>query len=51
VLLLLSRLMRSSFRFHDRLYRFGGEEFVVLMRWRRNAHAGHAGVRAPAFQR
>jgi diguanylate cyclase (GGDEF)-like protein len=32
VLLLLSRLMRSSFRFHDRLYRFGGEEFVVLMR-------------------
>ena len=32
VLLLLSRLMRSCFRFHDRLYRFGGEEFVVLMR-------------------
>ncbi len=32
VLLLLSRLMRSSFRHHDRLYRFGGEEFVVLMR-------------------
>jgi diguanylate cyclase (GGDEF)-like protein len=32
VLLLLSRLMRSVFRFHDRLYRFGGEEFVVLMR-------------------
>lgn len=32
VLLLLSRLMRSSFRFHDHLYRFGGEEFVVLMR-------------------
>ncbi len=32
VLLLLSRLMRSSFRFHDRLYRFGGEEFLVLMR-------------------
>ncbi len=32
VLLLLSRLMRNSFRFHDRLYRFGGEEFVVLMR-------------------
>ena len=32
VLLLLSRLMRSSFRYHDRLYRFGGEEFVVLMR-------------------
>jgi diguanylate cyclase (GGDEF)-like protein len=32
VLLLLSRLMRGSFRFHDQLYRFGGEEFVVLMR-------------------
>ena len=32
VLLLLARLMRSSFRFHDRLYRFGGEEFLVLMR-------------------
>jgi len=32
VLLLLSRLMRSNFRFHDHLYRFGGEEFVVLMR-------------------
>lgn len=32
VLLLLSRLMRSSFRYHDRLFRFGGEEFVVLMR-------------------
>ncbi|MDO9074492.1 MAG: GGDEF domain-containing protein, partial [Rubrivivax sp.] len=28
VLLLLSRLMRSTFRFHDHLYRFGGEEFV-----------------------
>lgn len=32
VLLLLSRVMRQSFRFLDRLYRFGGEEFVVLMR-------------------
>lgn len=32
VLLLLARLMRSCFRIHDRLYRFGGEEFVVLMR-------------------
>lgn len=32
VLLLLSRLMRAHFRFHDQLYRFGGEEFVVLMR-------------------
>jgi diguanylate cyclase (GGDEF)-like protein len=32
VLLLLARLIRSSFRSHDQLYRFGGEEFVVLMR-------------------
>ncbi len=31
VLLLLARLMRASFRLHDRLYRFGGEEFVVLL--------------------
>ncbi|HMK86949.1 MAG TPA: GGDEF domain-containing protein [Steroidobacteraceae bacterium] len=31
VLLLLSRLMRSSFRIEDQLYRFGGEEFVVLL--------------------
>lgn len=32
VLLLQSRLMRNSFRYYDRLYRFGGEEFVVLLR-------------------
>ncbi len=32
VLLLLARQMRSNFRFYDQLYRFGGEEFVVLMR-------------------
>ena len=42
VLLLLSRLMRSSFRFHDRLYRFGGEEFVVLMRCDTEADAQRA---------
>jgi diguanylate cyclase (GGDEF)-like protein len=42
VLLLLSRLMRSSFRFHDRLYRFGGEEFVVLMRCDTEADARRA---------
>ena len=24
--------MRQSFRHYDRLYRFGGEEFVVLLR-------------------
>jgi len=32
VLLLLARLMRACFRFNDQLYRFGGEEFLVLMR-------------------
>jgi len=42
VLLLLSRLMRASFRFHDRLYRFGGEEFVVLLRCGSDGHAMHA---------
>lgn len=39
VLLLLARLMRSTFRHHDRLYRFGGEEFVVLMRCASDADA------------
>jgi diguanylate cyclase (GGDEF)-like protein len=42
VLLLLSRLMRASFRFHDRLYRFGGEEFVVLMRCSNQPDAAEA---------
>ena len=42
VLLLLARLMRAHFRFHDQLYRFGGEEFVVLMRCHGEAEA--AGV-------
>lgn len=42
VLLLLSRLMRSAFRFHDQLYRFGGEEFVVLMRCSGEADAVNA---------
>jgi len=32
VLLLVARIMRSCFRYSDQLYRFGGEEFVVLMR-------------------
>jgi diguanylate cyclase (GGDEF)-like protein len=32
VLLLRSQLMGNSFRFYDQLYRFGGEEFVVLLR-------------------
>ncbi|MEY3252219.1 MAG: hypothetical protein RL227_1192 [Pseudomonadota bacterium] len=45
VLLLLSRLMRSTFRFHDHLFRFGGEEFVVLMR------CGSESDAASAFER
>ena len=32
VLLLVARMLREMFRHHDRLYRFGGEEFVVLLR-------------------
>jgi diguanylate cyclase (GGDEF)-like protein len=45
VLLLMARLMRSSFRFQDQLYRFGGEEFLVLMRC---AQASDAAI---AFER
>jgi diguanylate cyclase (GGDEF)-like protein len=45
VLLLMARLMRACFRQHDGLYRFGGEEFVVLMRCR------HAGEAAAALER
>ncbi len=32
VLILVARLMRSSCRSHDRVFRFGGEEFVVVLR-------------------
>jgi diguanylate cyclase (GGDEF)-like protein len=46
VLLLVARLMRSSFRFQDQLYRFGGEEFVVLMRGVARVEQAHA-----AFER
>jgi diguanylate cyclase (GGDEF)-like protein len=42
VLLLLARQMRVNFRFHDQLYRFGGEEFVVLMRCPHHADAAAA---------
>jgi len=41
VLLLLSRLMGRSFRIHDRLYRFGGDEFLVLMRCHGEDDATH----------
>lgn len=39
VLLLVAQLMNSSFRASDRLYRFGGEEFVVLLRGATEAEA------------
>jgi diguanylate cyclase (GGDEF)-like protein len=42
VLLLLARLMRTNFRFHDHLYRYGGEEFVLLMRCATGADAASA---------
>jgi diguanylate cyclase (GGDEF)-like protein len=45
VLLLVAQLMRQTFRHGDRIYRFGGEEFVVLLRC---PHAQAAGV---AFER
>lgn len=45
VLLLMARLMRINFRTQDRLYRFGGEEFVVLMRCGETAHAAQAMAR------
>ena len=31
VLVILSQIMRRSFRFDDQLFRFGGEEFVVVL--------------------
>lgn len=39
VLLLVARLLRKSFRSMDRVYRFGGEEFMVLMRCRDDSAA------------
>lgn len=32
VLLLFAHIMRESFRGYDRLFRFGGEEFIVILR-------------------
>lgn len=32
MLILLANLLRSSFRSHDKVFRFGGEEFVILLR-------------------
>ena len=32
VLILMANILRASFRSHDRVFRFGGEEFVILLR-------------------
>ncbi|MCW5298066.1 GGDEF domain-containing protein [Herbaspirillum lusitanum] len=32
VLILVANILRTSFRAHDRIFRFGGEEFVILLR-------------------
>jgi diguanylate cyclase (GGDEF)-like protein len=42
VLILVANLLRSSFRAHDRVFRFGGEEFVVLLRSTTLEHAAQA---------
>ncbi len=42
ILLLMAGLMRLNFRLHDRIYRFGGEEFVVLMRCANHGEAAQA---------
>ncbi|MBI3286125.1 MAG: GGDEF domain-containing protein [Burkholderiales bacterium] len=41
VLILIANLMRSSFRPSDRLFRFGGEEFVILLRSASQEDARH----------
>ena len=45
MLLLVAQLLRTTFRHSDHLYRFGGEEFVVLMR------SASADAAALAFER
>ncbi len=42
VLLLLAQLMRHSFRYEDKLFRFGGEEFVVMLQPMRSENAVRA---------
>lgn len=41
VLILIANLLRSSFRPSDRLFRFGGEEFVILLRSTSQDEAQH----------
>jgi diguanylate cyclase (GGDEF)-like protein len=45
VLLLVSRLMHDTFRSTDQLFRFGGEEFVIVL------DAGSAEAAQAAFER
>ena len=40
VLVMIARLMRESFRVSDRLYRFGGEEFAIVLDRTSRQHAG-----------
>ncbi|PXW94602.1 diguanylate cyclase (GGDEF)-like protein [Sphaerotilus hippei] len=42
VILLLARMLKDTFRGQDKVYRFGGEEFVVLLRCHDEADALHA---------
>jgi len=42
VLLLLANIMREQFRGYDKLFRFGGEEFVVILRSADEVGAGRA---------
>ena len=42
VLLLLANLMRKTFRASDMLFRFGGEEFVIILRSMNEQGANHA---------
>ena len=48
MLLLIATLMKSSFRAHDKLFRFGGEEFVMLLKPTEecNAHSAFERFRA-----
>ena len=48
MLLLVATLMRASFRAHDQLFRFGGEEFIALLKptEEHNAHAAFERFRA-----
>lgn len=39
VLVLMARIMRTTLRHHDQLYRFGGEEFVIMLRCPNHAGA------------